>query len=181
MRKEDSVTVSSQYTVVKLCRPMLLDNLHKISERKPSAGPFSGNDPPPLAICVLKANSLACESILEQPLKEMCIQSRAKRIIFRLPIEKKTYKRSWGKIYSEWNRRTEGGWLLQHSIIFSHTCCPVMCIDNSSWIKCQHYHLQLCCWHSSATSLKILLIFWLCKSRATPHLNIQKSILLQSN
>lgn len=101
MRKEDSVTVCSHYTVVKLCWPMLLDNLHKISERNLSAGPFSGDDPPPLAICVLKANSLVCESILGGPLKEMCIQPRAKRTIFRLLIGKKTYKRSCGKIYSK--------------------------------------------------------------------------------
>lgn len=96
MRKEDSVTVCSHYTVVKLCWPMLLDNLHKISERNLSAGPFSGDDPPPLAICVLKANSLACESILGGPLKEMCIQPRAKRTIFRLLIGKKNIqKKLW--------------------------------------------------------------------------------------
>lgn len=47
-------------------------------------------------------------------------------------------------------------------------CCPVTCIDNSSWIKCQHYHRQLCCWHAFAISLKIPLIFWLHNSWATP-------------
>lgn len=60
-------------------------------------------------------------------------------------------------------------------------CCPVTCIDNSSWIKCQHYHRQLCCWHAFAISLKIPLIFWLHNSWATPHLNIQKSILFKPN
>lgn len=116
----------------------------------------------PLTICALKANSLAKRTLW--------------LVIGKIHIQKKLEK-----IYSKWNLRAEGQWLLQHSIIFSHTCCLVTCINNSSWIRCQHYHLQLCCWHAFAISLKIPLIFWLFNSWTTPHLNIQKSILFQPN
>lgn len=96
-----------------------------------------------------------------------------------------------GKIYAQMKPEEDQ---MQNEIIeqkdsgFSDTpsfsvtlCCPVTCTGKSSRIKCQQYHLQPCCWHAFAIPLKIPLIFWLHNSWATPHLNIQKSILFKAN
>lgn len=116
-------------------------------------------------------NSLSCEQI-----------PRAKRTTYWALIEKAHIQKSQRRfIQSEILEQKDGRFSNTQSFSVSHTCCPVTCIDNSSWIKCQHYHLQLCCWHAFAISLKIPLIFWLFNSWATPHLNIQKSILFQPN
>lgn len=152
---------------------MLLDYIHKISDKNLWAGFLS------LRMIHLHWQSVPWKQTHWLVSKQIL---RAKRTTYWIMIGKTHIQRSWRRfIQSEILEQKDGVFSNTQSFSVSHTCCPVTCIDNSSWIKCQHYHLQLCCWHAFAISLKIPLIFWLFNSWATPHLNIQKSILFQPN